>query len=222
MKTFRQFLEDERPRGNVQDLEDFIAEHCQPLLTYIDGDVEELLATPLYRGITKGDAERIQLKVFGNVRTCLIKTVRKDRTRLDNNPQFHEVVDNIFQEKFKWKPRSQGMFCSSDRDEIEGYGSPYMVFPMGRFKYLWAPEVKDLIIQMNKAARQVGVFNGRNNDFDDETVRLFKEIMEPYIEGTYKDHDLHHAIDMGNEIMIGCDKYLAVPVPRSIINDREP
>ena len=51
----------------------------------------------------------------------------------------------VFYRKFKWKPRSTGVFCTGDKEQAKGYGGLATVWPIGNFKYIWNPEIRDFL-----------------------------------------------------------------------------
>jgi hypothetical protein len=77
----------------------------------------------------------------------LIK-VRKDRRPKDMSYNWHTSLDYVFKDKFGWKPRSEGLFVGT-RNMASSYGKVFIVFPVGRYKYLWSEVHSDLYTYIN-------------------------------------------------------------------------
>lgn len=78
-----------------------------------------------------------------------IKVMEKIQTRMDRKPlgtpeDDHLLLDEIFDDHHGLKARSQGVFVSPSKKTAQHYGSPSIFFPIGKYKYLWSPEVEDL------------------------------------------------------------------------------
>ena len=99
---------------------------CAPYLKQLKG-----IKNFIYRG-TNHQVERI--RKF---------KARENRTPTDTDIRVHNMLDSIFRKKFGWKARSEGVFTSSDTN-LPDYGTTYLFFPIGQFKYLWSPKIDDL------------------------------------------------------------------------------
>ena len=69
---------------------------------------------------------------------------RKDRKPRDTPMELHLRFDKLFQRKFGWKVRSSGVFATPDIYSVEEYGIFYLFFPIGKYRYVWSPEISDL------------------------------------------------------------------------------
>jgi hypothetical protein len=74
----------------------------------------------------------------------IIKKIRNDRKPTDTPIKIQELFDSLFKKYHGWKPRSSSIFCTGSISTAGDYGKVYMVFPMGKFKYLWNPDISDL------------------------------------------------------------------------------
>lgn len=98
------------------------------------------------------EMRRIRAKHFfyrGSVHTFsdFIKEIkpRKNRQPKDMIIELQELLDEKFNKKFGWRPRSEGVFATySDRTATEYGSETYIFFPVGKYKYLYSPEVDDL------------------------------------------------------------------------------
>jgi len=87
----------------------------------------------LYRGFHGGMYSEIQRK-----------KVRADREPSDTPQAIHDRLNKAFKKKFGWNVRSEGAFATSDSQRAGGYGTPFIFFPIGKYKYIWSEEVVDL------------------------------------------------------------------------------
>lgn len=118
------------------------------------------------------EVEKKCLSILKNLRSCsskrllfrgmggferdipFIKEVRKDRKPKDTNEGVSRIVDDMFYDKFGFRPRSQGLFCfgmpSRDPmfDDMVEFGIPYIIFPIGNPKFIWSPKVNDFYVYM--------------------------------------------------------------------------
>lgn len=69
---------------------------------------------------------------------------RQDRYPKDTPQDVQDYIDDFFQKKFGWRPRSQGVFTSYKDDDAKNYGSVHMFFPKGKYEYVFSPDVQDL------------------------------------------------------------------------------
>lgn len=127
-------------------------------------------------------------------------SVRKDRVPKHSSKALHDAADNFFFAKYKWKARSESMFCSSDKFTAKSYGEPYYVFPIGKFKFLWSPEVDDLYTEAPPVKAD-----------DAKSVQEFNAWLRKC---KYTTTDLNAAMVWGHEIMVNCAEYYAIPMSK--------
>lgn len=174
---FQSYL-NESPDISIKDayeIMDMIKKDCQPFLRSRDK------GQFLWRGSEK------QVDSYKKL------TPRTDRKPKDMFQERHEKLDKAFDKIFGWKARSQGVFCYGSPTYAESYGEPFLVFPIGKFKFLWSPTIKDLYVQIGE------LLNYKNFSYE-EIVKKF-----------YQEKNLKEAIDKkSNEIIIGCKSYYLV------------
>lgn len=190
MKTFKEFLSEEQ-----QTIKELIETKCGPYLE-MSGRKGALI-----RGMNP--------EIFASARTIrddgvdvqyVERSVRKDRSPKDMIKGDHQLLDTWFDKKFGIKARTGALFVfggsQSGLRRAESYGKPYLIFPIGNFKFVWSPKVTDLYVNIggkNFSSKEEG-----ENDLDAE--------LSSY---GYKDTDFEQAAQARNEIMLDCDKYLA-------------
>lgn len=76
---------------------------------------------------------------------------RKNRFPSNTPDEIHEYMDQLLKKKFGWKPRSEGVFASSDRNQLEYiYGEPHLFFPIGNYKYVYNPKIRDIFMYFDE------------------------------------------------------------------------
>jgi len=120
-----------------------------------------------------------------------IKKVRKNRIPLDTNRHVHELYDNILEDLYGFKGRSSALFCSGDSEGFNlEYGPNCIVFPIGKFEFIWSSKVKD-------SFHSIG-YQGLMKAFRDE---YSKELTELYNNSNFKSLG-YKLYDYANEIII--------------------
>ena len=149
-----------------------------------------------------------------------LATVRDNRKPKDTSKVVHDMMNKSLSDKFGWKPRSEGMFCTGDMWVASQYGKPYMVFPVSDYRYIWSPTVSDSYADTSKFstwwAELVSMF--LKDEYVDEYVKT-KETQQML--KSYKDTGLYKALKDKNEIMVECKKYYAIR-PESIVRPFNP
>jgi hypothetical protein len=125
------------------------------------------------------------------------KPVRTDRRPLDMLKQKHEMLDKAFYELFGWWARSNAVFLTGDITQAADYGREYLVFPLGKFKFVWSPKIDDMVHLPTR---------GRTDTLED-VIKLLKEFK-------FTDKGLCAALQSENEIMVNCKKYHAISSQR--------
>lgn len=140
------------------------------------------------------------------------KVTRKDRRPLDSPPDFHNLVDDWFNKNFGWKARSSGLFCWGTPFPL--LASDWMVFPAGKFQYVWSPKVTDLygnveiMFDIAKGERiranEPEPAKGSSDKYMDRATDEAWEAFEKNLAPTYTNKNLKKAVIYGKEIMVNC------------------
>ena len=168
-----------------------IKKDCKPFLQLINGDIMEYT---LWRGMLQALPAGIQRK---DVRL-------DDREPLSSNPSKHEKFNNYFERAFG-APFRNSAHCTGKRKIAKMYGMAYVVFPIGKFDWVWSPKVADLTMDIVWPTP-----GGWTN------VPPSQEVVDEKLSkaGYTKNKNLKAAIKSGNEIMIRCKEYYAVEPER--------
>jgi len=161
------------------------------------------------------------------------RDVRVDRRPIDMFPEIHKDLDDAFNKKFGWKPRSGGLFVTGSRDDAEEYGEPYVIFPKGPFRIIWSRGIGDLYIKLSdmtagmrtNTKHENGILKifldriKRTNELNDypwTPEQIEDKAYEEYhkhingIVGEYRSDKIMDAIGSHNEIMLNCKSYYAI------------
>lgn len=111
----------------------------------------------LWRGISQYNKE------FKKIKT------RTNRKPTDTCSKYHELSDNIFYKLFKIHARSNTVFCSPDMKHASHYGDYIsIIVPIGKFNYIWSPEINDLLVYMSGRNREIYNIICNSEDLFDE------------------------------------------------------
>jgi hypothetical protein len=140
-----------------------------------------------HRGVATGEAPM----------TPLIVNPRKDRLPKNTPLEVHERADKWFETKFGVRYRSQAVFVTSKEFIAAAYAaSPQhvvRVIPLGDYRYCWSPKVYDFL------AASIDPSNAKD--------------IEGFLDRSgYIESDLRAAHAAGYEVMIFCERYVAIPL----------
>lgn len=170
---------------------DMITRKCFPYIRMIGWD------NYLYRGIHPAT-------VPFSINKCPV-----NRNPKDTDIDMHNIADAWFQSEFGTRYRSNAVFASGSHAQAAEYGHVYAIFPCGKFKFCWSPDVAD----MTKEFKWISV--RARNDEDGGEGRM----MEALANSNYGEQDLSFARESGNEIMIHCDEYIMVDAEDGLLDE---
>ena len=174
---------------------DEIKENCQPFLRMTDH--------PLYRGVSS--------PLQSTFIRARVETVRKDRKPRDASPLSHKLADDWFFNKYGLRPRSQGLFCTASEKVAASYGKLTYVFPVGKFRYMWAvapnlEPIRDSLVYMNEIKHTM------RTHYKADGEQVTDNILKKYVFNV--DKGLEDAQHAKAEIILFCDEAIIVPVAR--------
>ncbi len=169
-------------------------------------DIYNDVGKVLYRGSKSHSASSI-IKVYP----------RNDRRPLDMPIYISNALDDEFYQMFDWKPRSEGVFCTSDYNVASSYSNnydrmAYVFFPKNGFKFLWSTDFEDLFSDVFDCNNDdYKTFDDDNDDEDEEDYdyRGWEWDYEKIV-STYTDKNIGNAIRSRNEMAFKCDWYYLV------------
>jgi len=115
--------------------------------------IKELRKTKQNRLIWRGSNK-------SSTRTIIRVTPRQDREPKDTPPEIQYELNDRFEKKYGWRPRSEGVFTSPRKTDAATYGQEYVFFPVGKYEYLYNPEVDDLYSVVDNEAAIYDAFTG--------------------------------------------------------------
>lgn len=179
------------------DIARLIFKMCQPYLRDIDYNVSHY---EMFRGL------RISGSKLPHVESTdtMIKEPRAERRPFNTHPEQQDIIDNYFLNNFGHKFRSDKvLFTTGHFTTASEYGTPFVIFPIGDYKYCWSQIVEDLY------------FTIPTLDVDDDApANLSSEQVDKLItslyNAKYQNNNMKAAITSTHEIMIHCQRYIAV------------
>jgi hypothetical protein len=186
----RELFESETDAAKIIEM---INEECAPFLRAAQGGL-------IYRGLKNPQSEFLR------------KEVRIDRRPKSSSQKVHELVDAWFQQQFGINGRSAALFATGELVDAQTYGRVHAIFPIGSFEFLWSPDVSDLFFQTGLDQAIIQAMRGAaSKGANVEAAEA--EAADKYLSKLkYTDKNFIDAIDSGNEIMIQCAEYFAVPL----------
>jgi len=121
------------------------------------------------------------------------RDVRTERIPTNTDVELHLELDSEFNKRYGHKYRSNALFVTGDVSEANEYGSVFMIFPIGDFKYLWNERIDDLFLFTD-------ILSGNKPEYSSGT---YKEKLL----STYKSTNMMRAINSEVEIMLACKQY---------------
>lgn len=187
--------------GKIQEItpekaQQFMDENCQQFIKSVGDRV-------LYRGANYPVVAQI------------VTPPEKRLKPRDMPVKWHEYLDEEFFKKFGWHARTEGIFCTGNWSQARSYGPVYKIIPVDGYKFLWSMRVYDLY---SKFVDVRGILCAENSwkpiNFDamkipTKEINKVKNTLRNIV-GTYQTTDLYKGLVEGKEIMLKCDKYLAI------------
>lgn len=94
------------------------------------------------------------------------RQVRKDRDPRDTSRVVHKIFDDVLEDLFGFRGRSSALFCSGNEDWGGGYGASYMIFPIGKFRFIWSPKIKDSYDVVGNSAIEQEMITSSKKELD--------------------------------------------------------
>lgn len=124
---------------------------------------------------TRNREAKLLLRGSSSARNWEIRNVRKDRVPKDMEYAWHNAFDEVFYNEYDFRARSEGLFCTGRFSTADGYGTEvFIIFPIGRYKYLWSDSIDDLYSMVNdgnaddKLEPDDDTISQWQNDYDEE------------------------------------------------------
>jgi len=183
---------------NINDVIDIIDKKCQPFIKEMRKDI------PCNRLLYSGRDGKPDF---------FIGDVRQNRQPRNTNKEIHEIADKVFSQIFGIKARTSTIFTTSEYREADYYGTSYIIVPIGDFKIVWSPKVRDFTMAIDD--KSVWEPQGFKETMilmvhDKKSPEYIEMRLKRWIKDNYKIGDLDKALSSSNEIMLHCNQYVAL------------
>lgn len=208
MKSFKQYIseiekpeEDELSRLHMVDVLNMIKDECQQYLRRVamNGKFHAL-----YTGLPSKRWPQCEVQV------------RKDRAPIPTPKRIQDTFDRVMMEMYGKEFRSDSFFATGSPAMSDDRGIKHLVFPIGRFEYLWSEKLDDLIYGFGSEediTDEKGLYwdmqEAEGMDAEDKVLKKFLKENEFVL-----NKDLRRAADKRHEVMIDCKYYYAIPAEK--------
>jgi len=182
---------------NYTAIADTILSSCKPFLTQIgQNHMKDLI---MYRGVDIPDRYSTIFVLPG---------YRDNRKPKDTPPAVHNAINTVFKKRFGLPFRNSTFVTGCAADTREYGANTYAIIPIGDFKYIWSPTIKDLFVHLKMylkleiRAEDPSIYS-KNNSLVNNTLVNYVNTQK-FVE-LYQDTNLRAAILSNNEVMIYCD-----------------
>lgn len=188
-----QYLNEDTDQNTKEELHDIlivIYKRCKPFINDL-----------INQGWNKND----DLLISGrNSRDPIIyKDIRKDRRPKNTAPIRSAVYDEIFNELFHIRFRSNAIFCSGDLHQANGYGNnTYLIFPFGKYNIIWSNKVRDMYDNMYIMKIE------SEYDYNYGSSKELTQDIKSFIKSAYNQGEIVKALRSENEIMLHTKEYI--------------
>jgi hypothetical protein len=203
MKSFKEYIaeEDTDELGRLQmvDLLNQVRDDCQQFLHRAASNGK---FHPLYVGLPTARYPNTEVQV------------RKDRAPVPTPKRIQDAFDRVMSELYSKEFRSDSFYATGNPDVALKRGPvKHLVFPIGKFEYLWSPKVTDLIHGFGSeeditdgSGMYFDMHDAEDEDAEDKIVKTFLKDNEFVLS-----KELKTCADKGHDVMIDCKYYYAIP-----------
>jgi hypothetical protein len=124
----------------------------------------------------------------------MINKVRMNRIPSDMEEELSDAFDSALYNRFGFYARSNAIFCTGDKKEAKRYGNVYMIFPVGKYKFVYSENIKDLYTEtssmgdLNSEGYGDGHWEYHSFDTDIEDIPYNdRDDVEEYVQDDYYD-----------------------------------
>jgi hypothetical protein len=201
MKYLRKYERFVQENENENDFS-FLLNDCMPFIELLRKNRDYL--TLLYHN-TRNSYINDEVKNYG-----YIKLPHKDRIKpRDTDIRLHELMSDLFLEKFSWNPRVSSIFCHNNLYHEKGaFGKQYIILPVGEFKYVWSPKIADPFVML-WGTLNLDSDETRHNYVVDEDMQKARQMITDYVDSCI-DTDFDKYLISKNEIMIHAEAYYLI------------
>lgn len=222
MKSFKQFvLEQDLSNLSAKKTAEMIVRECSYYLKEVDFSCDPDNMSALFRGISG--------KLWSPGDAMIVKhRARADREPMSTPSRVHAVLDAFFEDSFGFPYRGKGTFAVGYPGVASGYGQVNLIFPIGKFSYVWSQDIEDAFNSFGSNRPEmketiVDYAERRGMGFEEDELdkipnsQHWADAVELYLRthpDLYQDNSLSTAAKYPYntyEIMLSCDEYYTVP-----------
>ena len=138
------------------------------------------------------------------------RIAKKRKRDATNTPDdIHREVNDIFEKKFGWRAREDGLFVTGNYKDANNYGYAYAIFPIDEFKTLWSPEIEDMTGEWNDLIDGAQAVTWKERR--EITKAQFMQSMKREYRWYFNSHVVE-GLKSGNEMIISADEYYFVNI----------
>lgn len=188
-------------KGTTEEIDEIwptILKECKPILKVYKSVNNTAMNHVFYRG----------MKYKGAVTKGFSRIDRKPKDMVEES---HKFLDDYFLKAFGWRARSECVSATSSTNQASYYGFLYAFFPIGDFKYIWSPDIDDIIDYMpslNPADLNGQYLSELNNNITnleyDVWLKNLKKNLTKKLGEWYTNKDIKSALIRKKEIMFKC------------------
>ena len=137
---------------------------------------------PVYRGMTVHDDHVNELPC----KDAYLAKVRSNRMPKHSPRWLHNVLNKTFIDRIGIPLRSASLFCIGDYHNAVGYNTPFLIFPVGEYKYAWSPRISDPTSVFYETPTHYRSITGQFNGLDKIFRKQFGEWIKKNFPATVK------------------------------------
>lgn len=199
MKTFKEYINeagkapavDTEEKWILVDALNFIKKDCQQFLhkTASGGKFHAM-----YRGLKNSPWPKYEVQV------------RRTPENESTDKEIRASIRRTFEEQFHKAFGADAIFCSGK----DVTGEKHLIFPIGKFDYLWSSKIKDLDNGLGGSEEDGELYFDMHAAEDDKA-------RDKLVKAFIKDNDFQHnkelkqCLDKGHEVMVECKYFYAIP-----------
>jgi hypothetical protein len=202
MKTFKQYIS-EADENELSRL------HMVDVLNRVKADCQQFLHRAAGAGKFHGLYTGLQTARWPD---CEVQ-VRKDKAPIPTPKRIQDTFDRVMRELYSKEFRSDAFFATGSPAMSDERGIKHLVFPIGKFEYLWSEKQADLIYGFGSEEDLVdekGLYfdmqEAEGEEAEDKVLKAFLKDNEFKL-----NQELRQCADKKHEVMIDCKYYYAIP-----------
>lgn len=202
MKSFKQYIAEE-------DTDELGRLHLVDVLNMVKDDCQQFL----HRAASKGKFHALYSGLPAEKWPTHEVQVRKDKAPIPTPKRIQDSFDRVMSEMYSKEFRSDSFYATGDPEMASKRGIKHLVFPIGRFEYLWSDKIADLIKGFGSEediTDEEGMYwdmqEAADSDAEDKIVKAFLKDNEFILS-----KDLKRCADKGHDAMIDCKYFYAIP-----------